>query len=716
MGPATWPVGRFIGTPWRVYVLTCAVVAIIVFGRAYEWDRAVRVFDHMLRPKLASSATEDNNRKIFLDNDPYYWITFARQMVITGDWRIRYTHADNVPYGREVHWSQSIAWLLVGFGYIRHLATGEPLLTAIEGGSIWVNPSLLVLSIIGFTWLISKRAGVVAGTFFALTLASLPDIGWAFHPYRPGHHGLHLAFSLGSALCLILGGLGWVTKQRTEVSAESPDQSMRFFRPLQLMDVQKARRYFAAAGIFTGLGLWIGATVECFTIGAIVVGAVLLVFFMPSQLTDKDTDYVPELWRAWGIWASIIAIATYLIEYFPAHLAMRLEVNNPLYVVTVVCIGELMVQLTRWRSGGKKGLLGRFKVLALAGGVALVPSLILFGPAQWHNMRDAEMTRLHNFITEFYTYTNFNTEMPVAESFFQWYGVLLLFPLGALALAGARWTRLYEWAALWISFSLCLFFLLLTLWQVRWAGWYAATSTWLMVIVGHIAWRNILGTPAAKRTMIFGALFSGLVLAQAALFTAREFVDLSDTCQGKTIKRAFIDAAMSKYLAEGLRDGSRDKPMRVICEPALAPALYYFGGIQTVTSLYWENVQGLHDATAFFTDHGDMVARQIAERRGLTHVIVSPSDQLPAQFNYIMTASTSINDAQPTLLARLYPNRSEVPPWIILDRGLTRIGRREFNLTTPQGTIPLQGLMTIYQLQPTGLKEDGMKTETSVVR
>jgi hypothetical protein len=156
--------------------------------------------------------------------------------------------------------------------------------------------------------------------------------------------------------------------------------------------------------------------------------------------------------------------------------------------------------------------------------------------------------------------------------------------------------------------------------------------------------------------------------------------------------------------------------MRVICEPALAPALYYFGGIQTVTSLYWENVQGLHDATAFFTDHGDMVARQIAERRGLTHVIVSPSDQLPAQFNYIMTASTSINDAQPTLLARLYPNRSEVPPWIILDRGLTRIGRREFNLTTPQGTIPLQGLMTIYQLQPTGLKEDGMKTETSVVR
>ncbi len=717
MGPATWSVGKFIGNPWRVYVLTCAVVAVVVFGRAYEWDRAVRAFDHMLHPKVTPPAAPESNRRVFLDGDSYYWVTFAQQIVVTGDWRVRYTYADNVPYGREVHWSQPVAWLLVGFGYVRRLVTGEPFPAAIEGAAIWVNPSLLVLSIIGFSWLISRRAGVVAGTFFALTFASLPDIGWAFQPFRPGHHGLHLAFSFGSVLCLVLGGLGWVRKQRTEVPAEDSDHAMKFFKPLQLMDARQARGYFAAAGVFTGLGLWIGATVECFTIGAIVIGGVLLVFFMPAQLTDGDTDYVAELWRVWEIWASAIATAAYLMEYFPSHMAMRLEVNNPLYIVTIVCIGELMVQLTRWRSRDhKRDLLDRLKLLALTGGVALVPVLILFGPAQWHNLRDGQMSRLHNFIAEFHTYANFNTGMPIAESLFKWYGLLLLFPLGALAVAGPRWTRLYEWAALWISFFLCLFFLLLLLWQVRWAGWYAAASTWLMIIVGHIAWRNILDKPAAKRTVVVGVVLSSLVLIQAAVFIAREFTDVVETCQGRTIKPEFINAAMDKYLAEGLRDGSHGKPMRVICEPSLAPVLYYFGGIQTVTSLYWENVPGLHDATAFFTDHGDMVARQIAEKRGLTHAIVSGSDLLPARFNYIMTASTSIEDAQPTLLARLYPSRSEVPPWIVLDRELTRIGHQEFNLTTPQGTMPLRSLMTIYQLRPASFKEDGMTTETSSAR
>jgi hypothetical protein len=692
--------------PWSVYAVACLVAMVLILGRAYEWNRAIQAFDGELQPKWSPPSPDkvkEPGERFFLDNDPYYWITYARQMVETGNWRIRYTYADNVPYGREVHWSQCVMWLLVGFGYVRHLCTGEPMVQAIEGASIWVNPFLLVLFTIGFSWLISRRMGVAAGVFFALTFATIPDVDWIFHSFRPGHHGLHVASSLGTVLCLVLGGLGWVTKEPAKIPEGNAGQKLKFFRSLQLMDRREAHCYFMAAGVFTGFGLWIGATVQFFTIGAIAVASVMLAFFMPAHQTSEDADYLPELWRTWGRWAALVGIIFYLIEYFPSHMALRLEVNNPLYVVAVFCVGELMVQITRYRLGiWRGGFVDYLKIAMSALGVAVVPLAVLLGPVQWHNMRDIEMSRLHNFILEFYTYLNFSPKDPLESWFFKSYGILPFFLLGALALTGPHRARLYEWAALWVSFFLSLFTLLLTLWQIRWAGLHAAMSVWLMIVVGHIAWRNVLSVPVGSRRIGIAVVLSGLVLIQAVYFAEREFSNLGDICEGRTVPKEFIDAAMKKHLAEGLRAESQGKPLRVLCEADLAPALYYFGGIPTVTSLYWENLQGLHDAVAFFTDQGDAVARRIASERGLTHIIVSGSDKLPAQFNYVATGDMSITDARPTLLARLYPNRSEAPAWIKLDEGLTQIGRREFLLKQYHGIASLHSLMTIYRLDPSG--------------
>ena len=700
-------VGQFFAQrPWSVYVLTCVLSVLLVCSRAYQWNQAITAFDKALQPKWSPPPAKDASQRFFLDNDSYYWITYARQMVQTGDWRIRYTYADNVPYGREVHWSQSVMWLLVGFGYVRHLMTGEAMFAAIEGASIWVNPFLLVFFMVAFSWLISRRMGVVAGVFFALTFVTLPDIGWAFHPFRPGHHGLHLALSLGTVLCLVLGGLGWVRRPQVERSDGDPCGALKFFRPLQLLDVVAARRYFAAAGVFTGFGLWIGATVQCFTIGALAVGSMLLAVLMPANLTSEDGDYVPELWRAWGKWASVVGLVFYLIEYFPSHMATRLEVNNPLYILAIFCIGEWMVQLTRWRSGGwRADFLGGLKLAALAGGMVLVPVLFLFGPTSWHNMRDVQMSRLHNFITEFYTYLNFHSEQPLKNWFFKYYGILPFFLLGALALTGPRRTRLYEWAGLWVSFFLCVFSLLLTLWEVRFSELHAAMSIWLMIVVGHIVWRNVLSMPRGNRPVGPAVLLSSLVLAQAVYFAACEFSELSDIRQGKAVKKELVDAAMKKHLAEGLKAESRGRPLRVICSPDDAPALYYFAGLATVESFYWENPQGLHDATAFFADRGDAVARRIAKERGLTHVLVSWNDPWPARFNYIETGDRSSAEAPSTLMARLTRSHRELPPWIAVDESLTLIGERGFDLRTPRGPASLQSQVTVYRLDPTSTEE-----------
>src|SRR5271156_6845917 len=133
MQPALRSTVRLLERPWLGYLLACLGVAALGFSRAYHWDRTMQAFDKAFQPKWSRPLPEGGSKRVFLDNDPYYWITYARQMVGTGQWRVRYPYVDNVPYGREVHWSQSVSWLLVAFGYARHLLTGEPMYDAIEG-------------------------------------------------------------------------------------------------------------------------------------------------------------------------------------------------------------------------------------------------------------------------------------------------------------------------------------------------------------------------------------------------------------------------------------------------------------------------------------------------------------------------------------------------------------------------------------------------------
>ena len=192
-----------------------------------------------------------------------------------------------------------------------------------------------------------------------------------------------------------------------------------------------------------------------------------------------------------------------------------------------------------------------------------------------------------------------------------------------------------------------------------------------------------------------------LVLGQAVFFSAKEFLHLRDIRTGKAIEADLVDAAMKKHLVLGLRDERKGKPMLVICAPDIAPLLYYFGRIPAVTSYYWENVQGLRDATAFFTDPGDATARRIAKERGLTHVIVPAHSRLQALFSFIETGTMSATATPPTLAMRLSSNPGDLPPWITLDEGLTRIGRQEFNLTTAKGAVPVAGQVTVYRLEPT---------------
>jgi hypothetical protein len=672
-------------------------VSAVVVGLCYLWGQVMHAADNALRPESRVAEVTVYGKRCYVEDDPYYWLSYAREMAETGQWRIRHTYIDNTPFGRQVHWSQSVSWLLILFGIVSYWLTGEPMSGAIETASIWVNPVLLVIVTIGFSWLICRRMGAVAAAFFAITLVSVATVQWTYHPFRPDHQGLHVAFGFGAMLCLVLGGMGWV-----EAGATDARSVVSYFRPLTLPDAPQARRYFIAAGVFTGLGLWIGATVHFFNVAAMTGGCLLLVCLMPKRSgTAEQCSYIPELWRWWAVPAAMTGFVFYLAEYFPNHLEIRLDVNSLPFLVTLLCVGELMVTLTRWRLGMRMiNVYSWVKIAVLALGAALVPMLFVLGPTAWHSMHDVEIVRLSKFISESQTFSSFQKGDPLT-GWLRAFGLLPLFLIGALWLTRPQRSRLYEWAALWMSFCVCLVYLLLTLWQIRWAGIYAVTNIWLMTLVGHVAWRNVSVKQPARDFLMPATVAGALILAQAAYFIHREYSSLAPIVRGTGLLEDIVDATMKKHLAQGLAAMSNGQPLRIICEPDLGGALYYFGRNTAVASTYWENLQGLHDATDFFTDHGDTVAREIARKRGLTHVLVSDGEQPSVTFNYIRTGSMSEKDAQSTLLSRLRQGKTDtLPSWIVRDETLTAVGRRQFRYHGASGSMAIDSRVTVYRLEP----------------
>ena len=687
--------------PTILFVLTSLVVVGIVFWFAGLWERAMRRVDNALQPATPVMQSADFGQRIYLEDDPYYWVSFAQEMAETGHWRIRHTQIDNTPYGREMQWSQSFSWLLVFSGWVRHCVTGETMTKAIEGGSIWINPALLVFVTLGFSWLIYRRMGAMAASLFAVTLISVGNIGWTFHPFRPDHQGLHVAVAFGALFCLVLGGLGWVQVPPPGGTA-SRSSRRKHFQPLMLTDRRSARRYFLGAGILTGLGLWIGATVQFFNLVAIVGGCVAMVFLTSKRSgTAESESYVPELWRWWSIPAALTAAVFYLVEYFPNHLAVRLEVNNPILPASLLCAGELMVCLARWRLGDRKiGPAGWIKVGALILGAGGVPLLFVFGPADWHSMRAVEMRRLYEFISELQSFSNFSKGNAL-ERWLQAFGLLPFFLIGAVWQMRAWQVKVHEWAALCVTFWVCVIYSLLTLWQIRWAGIYAASVVWLMILVGHVTWRRLSQRHDTRNSLVPAIVGILLVLAQAGFFIHRSYVAVAPVVRGTGLLDQIVDEAMKKRLATGLARSKDGQPLRVLCEPDLAAALHYFGGNSSVVSYYHENLQGLRDATDFFTDPGDSVAREVARKRGLSLLLVSDDAQLPVTFNYIRTGNKTSEAARSTLLARLQQNRTrELPRWIVLDKELTAIGRRRFVYHGATGTAAIESRVTVYQLEP----------------
>jgi hypothetical protein len=646
----------------------------------FTWhtDWAAHSFNHSAVPPDTIAGVPEP--RFFLESDSYAWLAHARDLMNSSHWRIRWTFMDNAPYGREMHWSHLLIWTLRGMATGIIAATGWPVARALELAGVWSMPlfQFLFLSIAFLA--LSKKAGVLPAAGLGFVCLTYEPVAIAFFPLKPDHHAFQLFFILAAFACLQFGGMGWVREGRP---GDARPMDRRFFATPKR---QEAQRWFIASGIFGGLALWVGATVWLISLALIALAMVpaLPLFHRPQT----DELYDPALWRIWAAAGCFVGLICYLLEYAPHHFSMRLEVNHPLYWISWFGVALGLEQL----AGLRRPLAQSFKlaarlwvpaVLALA-----LPVAALFGPDSWHQMQDPFLKRLHaKYITEFLPSllvreVNF-ASLPLT---FRWYFIAL--PWVGLLLVFRR-IRTPHWQRLLFSgFLYAGLFLAATLFQQRWGFSLAAALVWLslLLLMGLFAPEENSRTTLARR---LGGLWLALMLLDGLYSDIARLRLEKNIANNAALPQSWIENNLQKRnaLQWGLAAGTNH--WRFAGMAPEAPLLYYYSGIPSVASYYWENAAGWQAEATLLADPSPNAqkARAIAQERGLTHLVSVIHSSYPEIYYFVASGDDNpVYAALHTLDGWLtYAPFTNRPSWTAIDEPLSQIGQGSYVFKTPSG-------------------------------
>jgi hypothetical protein len=646
----------FFMSRWKPLILSAvgALCVIYIVWSAGLLQSAAATVDRGTRP-LAIASTDPLPGPVYLENDSYYWLMMAQRMGAEGVAVIRETKADNVPFGRPVYWSQSIAWMI-------RLLSGLPVFSSqpdpLVAASYWVNPVIQSLTVLAVILLLGQLSPVLA-CLTAILFVSMGDVTWAFSTLRPDHQSLQVAFTFVTVLLLFTVGFGF---GRPGPAGGAANVAVN------------GGLVFGIAGVLSGMGLWVSAAAMMPVLMVITggTGAVALLLGM----RPVNAQAAAKGWVVWGLSAAVTSFVFWLVEFFPRVSATRLEVNNPGFSLWVALLG-VAVSLcfsTRWLDA--KFNLTRFAGLIFVLGLcSLLPGAILFGPASWYWPKNVYMDRLHNFIMEFYTYQNF-VKGDVMKGLIKTYQIVL--PLGlALAIPGLVAKKPSDRMAARILFTICLGLFAMSLRQIRWFALFAP------ILAASAAYVACYFSETVKTRKPYGHLLGfalvAVVVGQCIHFARVQAASLQDVIAGKSILNELVTPVLNKRVALALAEAP-NRPTAILSDPNLAPAIEYFAHIPTVMSFYWENVEGARDATEFLADTAGTTAREIARRRKLSHVIVPSGYLLTNYVFFIKNGHYDQEKSTQNLCARLAGDGTmPLPDWMTVDYELDQLAKTPYS-------------------------------------
>lgn len=554
--------------------------------------------------------------------DGCHWIMNAQRMAHEGLLRVRTMPDDNAPAGRPLHWSNFILWWMVGLGHIWQIITGLPLGAAIEDSAAWGLLPIHLLFAVLLPWSLRKVFGWFACALLTIGIGASYGFASLFFVGSPDHHGLVTGFLLMVSLFLAAGSI-----------------------------TPGGRSWFVWAGIATGAALWISAATAIPALVGLGLGAALACFCRPG-------DYP---WRVWGWSAGLSSLAFYLLEYFPGHMSLRLEVNHPLYALALVGAGEMLALLSGMRSGqGKANRNRQLATAALAAIAILAPLLMVFlaGSAVF-SVKDAFLYGLHrDYIHEFKTLWSW-VSLQHSEALLVAIPPLplLVFPIARLLIAPipASWK-----SALLVTTPMAVMLTGLALFQVRWLN--TAASLWLGPLVVVAGCLVTVGPVVrlARWEKVAWVVFVLIFSLQMPQRIARDLIEARGKKPVPTSEDMVV--VFARDVAYRLRALGGREPATVASGPSTTTWLMYFGGLKGLGTLYWENLAGLKSAARLYSATDEEVAREILARHQIAFVAILSPEPFTSEYARLLQGLPPGPPAKDTFAWGL-ASGEKVPGW-----------------------------------------------------
>lgn len=591
--------------------------------------------------------------------DSYQWIRQTQDMLAERKWRVRHVSYDNHPDGREVHWSSSLHGWLAGLAWIDHRLTGNPLGMSVERVAPLAMPlSLALLLLVGTPWVARHFGGFAAALLGPIMVTCLP-LYEDFGAEAPDHHGWVAVCGMATVLFLVAGGTG---RLRPTTGSELASRRAPVLPPVRRCRDFGGRKYFILSGIAGGLGLWISAATQVPVLVGIGIGVILGT--ARKNPSEEDARVAPDLWRLWGLAGALTSLLFYLLEYFPSHLSLRLEVNHPLYAVAWLAAGDLLARFARWRANASPAGWRRELPYVLLSGATLsaLPLCILLVPEDVFWVADRFLWSLHvDYIKEFKSIGFLAAQVPLRKLV----GVVSLLPLGLASVIALLWNRGISrgWkTAVWLPLPPAILTLVLAILQARWYG--TACALALAALLVGVAATTHRGT--AFRWTPLRLWASGLFLALVVLpYGTTTILHCAPTFRGQPeFAPHNLYELVVRDASYWLRARVGDQPVIVASDPTFTTSLIYFGGFDGIGTLYWENLHGLRAARDFYGAASAAQAQAMAKAKGITHLVIFPWQPFAGEFARLAQGRRPPAEAPGYAFVRELLKAQEAPPWL----------------------------------------------------
>ena len=542
--------------------------------------------------------------------DALMWVRHSLDLAHGAGPQMRFTHADNAPFGREIHWNSGFAWLIVGAGSLRHLFTGEPLPGAIEEALAWFNLPLLLGFIVLMTVWVSRRAGLAAAVFLTFAMVGNDDFYGGFGPNSLTITACSQRSSSGWSSGLCLWGRAFGERRNRTRNCSRP-RSRCAPRSDRLGDFRSGRHVGQRRNADSGhrdrrhLGRHRDAAAcssrersgRAHRTGSLASLGTHRWLDVPRTLFDgvrSHAPWFPPRGESSGLRDGVVGRQR-------GHRAVR---RVALPHDTTVC-GTLAAVVVRAR----RNCPGAALTIAIGGSKVFV----VFDPF---------VTRLSRHVAEGISLPNAIQYFGAMHflSQFVWTGVSLVIGLFA-------WWRVRSADRIVLAFIVLavLAFSAMEVTQLRWSP--SAAGPQMVLIVLAIAAVAVARGPTLRWIAIAVATaglclpFAILRLYHLRVANAARAVDKTDAMQ-----------PVYRDIAAALRASQPEGTIVLLASPNASVAISYYGLFQSIGTLYWENLDGTKAAAEMFSAQTEVEARRKIRARGVTHLAMVSEDNFLAEY------------------------------------------------------------------------------------